>query len=67
MTGNFGLDDALGMDERARLARAQRVIACRYGETGAVERLTAWLVANGYEDAVQSAPTTDTAQDGGDR
>ena len=49
--GTFGLRTALGDDGTAELIRRQRRTARAYGEHGAAERATAWLVANGYEDA----------------
>lgn len=49
--GVFGLHAALGDDLLVKLMRSQRDIARRHGETPAVERATAWLVENGYEEA----------------
>jgi hypothetical protein len=49
--GAFGLRTALGDDETARLIRRQRETARQYFQMDTVARQTAWLVANGYEDA----------------
>lgn len=49
--GTFGLRTAFGDDEIARLIRRQRETARKYFQMDAVARQTAWLVANGYEEA----------------
>jgi hypothetical protein len=52
---DFGLRAALGDDDTARMLRLQRDTAIRYFDFAAADRMTAWLVANGYEEASDAA------------
>lgn len=49
MSEDFGLRAAVTGDDYAALVRAQRDTALEYWQFAVADRMTAWLVANDYE------------------